>query len=84
MFSSQIKYQTAVRLATKAWMLFMETGSNACKLAYQRMEKLIQKLRAPSGPHRAELWIDIQSHYEYLTRVNASYIACGMPTVAAN
>ena len=61
MFSSQIKYQTAVKLATKAWMLFMETGSNACKLAYQRMMKLAQSLRVPSGTHRAKLWIDIQS-----------------------
>jgi len=83
MFSTVNKYQTAVRLAAKAWMMFVETGSNACKLAFQRMNKLIQKLRVPSGPYRAELWIDVESHHEYLTRVNAAYIACGMPTVVA-
>ena len=83
MFSSQIKFQTAVRLAAKAWMMFVETGSQAALRAFKRMERFSQKLRVHSGPYIAELWIDVESHHEYLVRVNAAYIACGMPAVVA-
>lgn len=83
MFASQIKFQTAVRLAAKAWMLFMETGSQAALRSYQRVIKKAESFRVPSGPCRAELWIDIEHHHEYLVRVNSAYIACGMPIVIA-
>lgn len=58
MFASQVKYKTAVRLALRAWMIFVEDGSLACKRAYERMMKLAKSLRVPSGALRAELWID--------------------------
>lgn len=58
MFSKQSKYQQAVRLAVKAWMIFVEAGSLACKRAYERMMKLARSLRVPSGPARAQLWVD--------------------------
>ena len=83
MFASQVKYKTAVRLAVKAWMVFVETGSVACKRAHLRCMKLAKSLQVPSGALRAELWIDVEHHQEYLARVNASYIACGMPVVVS-
>lgn len=65
MFAKQVRYQIAIRLATKAWMLFMETGSPSTQRSYQRMMKLAQSLRVPAGPHRGKLWIDIQSIEEH-------------------
>lgn len=65
MFSSKIKFQTAVRLAAKAWMMFVETGSQAALRSYQRMIKKAESFRVPSGPRRAELWMDIQSIEEH-------------------
>lgn len=60
-FSSKVCFQTAVRLATKAWMMFVETGSPAARRAWERMTRLAQSLQVPAGALRAQLWIDIQS-----------------------
>ena len=64
MLSSSLKYQTAMRLALRAWMIFTQDGSLACKKAYERMLKLAKSLRVPSGPDRSKLWIDIASQAE--------------------
>lgn len=60
MFSKQSKYQQAIRLATKAWMMFVEDGSQAALRAHLRCMKLAKSLRVPSGPARAQLWIDCE------------------------
>lgn len=58
MFVKVQKYQTAVRLMAKAWMLAMETGSSAALRSYQRMVGVIDKMQVPGKSTR---WVDIPS-----------------------
>lgn len=44
-FSSEQTYRQAVRLATKAWMMFVETGSEAALKASRKMFTLASTMK---------------------------------------
>jgi hypothetical protein len=79
MFSKQSKYQTAVKLAMKAWMMFMETGSAAGRRAFERMMRLARTLRVPAGALRAQLWMDVETMSEAKLRTGL----CAFGTLGA-
>ena len=65
MFATQTQYQMSLRLATKAWMLWCETGSTAARRAHARRMGVVSKLQQPSGENRGGLWVDHMSDREW-------------------